>query len=61
MKVTMQDVIAAGYCVTGARVWFKANKLDFRAFMKSGIDADAVPRDPMALRIIQAAKVRHEH
>ena len=35
-RITMQDVIDAGYCPSGARRWFRANDLDFAAFLRDG-------------------------
>lgn len=39
-RVTIQDIIAAGYCASGARRWFRANNLDFAAFLRDGLDRD---------------------
>lgn len=35
----MTDITKAGYCARGARVFFQERDLDFRAFLKDGIDA----------------------
>lgn len=36
--ITMTDCRAAGYCATGIRRWFHEYNLDFRDFLKNGID-----------------------
>jgi len=39
-RVTIQDVRDAGHCVAGARRWFEAHGMDFRAFIAEGIPED---------------------
>lgn len=39
--VKLCDMRAAGVCAD-ARDWFKANGLDWRAFVRDGIDAEAL-------------------
>lgn len=36
--ITIDDIRNAGYCAFGARRWFEAYGLDFRAFIENGID-----------------------
>lgn len=38
MIVTMTDAQRAGYCAKGTKGWFKVHGLDFRDFLKNGID-----------------------
>lgn len=40
MIITIDDIIKAGICASGARRWFNAHGLDFRDFMRNGIDAE---------------------
>lgn len=42
LVITISDVRRAGHCVSGARRWFDAHGLDFRAFLKHGISAEAM-------------------
>ena len=42
MRLTINDVRAAGHCVKGARTWFAAHNLDFRDFVTNGIDSTAL-------------------
>lgn len=35
--ITIQDVRDAGYCVSGAKEWFRSRGLDFRSFLREGI------------------------
>ena len=38
--ITVDDVQKAGHCARGARRWFEAHGLDFKSFLKNGIDAE---------------------
>lgn len=40
MIITMADVQRAGHCASGARRWFEGYALDFRDFLKHGIDVE---------------------
>lgn len=55
MIITITDIRNAGHCVAGARAWAKAYDLDFRDFLKNGIDADVVlaTGDAMAIQIVE--------
>ncbi|TIW05730.1 MAG: hypothetical protein E5V74_01705 [Mesorhizobium sp.] len=39
-RVTISDVRRAGHCVSGAKAWFDRHDLDFRDFIKNGIDEE---------------------
>lgn len=55
MRIYCTDIIRAGYCGTGMRRWFERYGLDFRTFLKDGIDEEvlAATGDAMALRVIE--------
>lgn len=36
-RVFLKDVVNAGYCVRGARAWFKSHDLNFREFIRTGL------------------------
>lgn len=40
--VTITDIRKAGHCPAGARAWFGAHDLDFRAFLKDGLPASTL-------------------
>ena len=40
--VTIDDVRLAGHCARGAKVWFQQYGLDFRAFLRNGIDTETM-------------------
>ena len=42
VTVTIDDVRAAGLCVNGSRAWFARHGLDFRAFLREGLDAQTL-------------------
>lgn len=41
-RITISDIRKAGHCVSGAKRWFEGHHLDFRAFLKDGIDAETL-------------------
>lgn len=49
-----------GFCLSGARKWFAQNGLDFRAFIRDGIDADRLIQtgDASALRLVAHVRDR---
>lgn len=56
--VTIAHVRAAGLCVNGSRAWFVRHGLDFRAFLRDGLDVDTLlaTGDAMALRVVNCAR-----
>lgn len=62
--VTVNDLRQSGFCVSGAIRLAKAYDLDFRDFVKNGIDADVLlartSDDALALRLVAAAVEREE-
>lgn len=41
-KITITDLRRAGHCASGIRRWFEAQGLDFRDFLKNGIDEETL-------------------
>jgi len=62
MRITITDIRNAGHCVAGARTWFGEYDLDFRDFLKNGIDADVLlaTGDAMAVQVVER-KIEREH
>lgn len=60
MIITIQHARDAGLCVHGLRHWFERHDLDFRAFLRDGIDADLVlaSGDAMVLRVVEYAQAQ---
>lgn len=58
--VTIDDVRAVGLCVNGSRAWFDRHALDFRTFLREGLDAETLlaTNDAMALRVVEHARAR---
>ena len=56
--ITINDVRAAGLCVNGSRAWFARHGLDFRVFLREGLDADTLlaTGDAMALHVVEYAR-----
>lgn len=59
-RVTINDIREAGHCVRGTSDWFKAHGLDFKAFLREGIDVDTFvgTGDEMAAMVVEE-KRRH--
>lgn len=63
MRVYAKDVKSAGYCLNiGARRWFARHNLDFREFMRDGMDAEAASHinDAFMTKVLEAARGRIE-
>ena len=60
--ITIAHVRAVGLCVNGSRTWFERHGLDFRAFLRKGLDAETLlaTNDAMALRVVEHARTRQE-
>lgn len=60
MRIEFRDVAATGLCVQGARRFFDAHGLDFRAFVREGIDESALNGidDANKDRVVEAARRR---
>jgi hypothetical protein len=65
MVVTMQHLRTIpyfgrrpGFCLRGARAWFERHGLDFRAFVREGIDAELLlaTGDGMARALVEWAR-----
>lgn len=39
LRVTVQDIRAARYCLAGVRPWFRRHGFDWQAFLAQGIEA----------------------
>jgi hypothetical protein len=57
--ITMRDVRAAQMCSRGAREFANRHGIDWRLFVTSGIPSEQLEAtaDPMALRIVEVARV----
>lgn len=53
--VTITDIRLAGHCVSGTREWFNAYDLDFRDFIRNGMDSDILlaTGDGLAQQVIE--------
>jgi hypothetical protein len=56
--ITINHVRAVGLCVNGTRTWFARRGLDFRSFLREGLQADILlaTGDAMALRVVEHAR-----
>lgn len=69
MIVTTRDVFTIrgysrrqGFCRSGARRWFAANHLDWRDFVKNGIEAERLlaTGDALAIAVVKWAAERQQ-
>lgn len=44
IRISIDDVRAAGFCVRGLRRWFEARGLDFQKFLEEGAPVSAAIR-----------------
>lgn len=58
--ITIDHVRAVGLCVNGTRTWFARHDLDFRGFLRDGLDADTLlaTGDAMARRVVDYAQAQ---
>lgn len=59
MKIYPKDCVAAGYClIPGTRDFFRKHNLDWRAFVREGIDSEILEAtgDWMAMELIRSKK-----
>lgn len=61
-RVTINDVRKAGHCVRGAKDWFDRHGLDFRSFLRDGIDEAEflAAGDALSRRIVDMKRARGE-
>lgn len=59
-RITIDDIIKAGHCPSGARTWFNAHSLDFRDFLKNGVEAEVLlaTGDGLAQRVVDRKRER---
>lgn len=55
LRITVTDTRLADHCVRGVKEWFEHYNLDFRDFLKNGIDAETflATGDALAARIVE--------
>jgi hypothetical protein len=60
MRVTIQDLRTARYCLAGVRPWFRRHDLDWQAFLDHGIEVDRLRAtgDALVEPVIAAAERR---
>lgn len=59
-KITIDDVRKTGHCVAGAREWFARHGLDFRDFIRNGIEEERflASGDVIATEVVKATRDR---
>lgn len=63
VRVTLLDCRASGcFCVEGGKAFFEKHGLDWKQFIRDGIDADELAKcnDAMASKIIEVAYGRQQ-
>lgn len=60
MIIKITDIRLAGHCPSGAKQWFDDMGIDFRSFLKDGIDSETLlaTGDGLAKQVVSRAKQR---
>jgi hypothetical protein len=62
MKVYVEHFRACGFClIPGTRDWFKQHGMNFRDFLKNGIDADKLPKNDAFADMVKAQAMKTQH
>ena len=58
MRVYVHHLRSARYCMKGSKSFFEKKGLDFRKFLKEGIEIETLEetKDPMALHITEGVR-----
>lgn len=61
-RVTIQDARELGFCVSGTRMFMERHGLDFKAFLRDGLDASDLlaTGDAMAERVVVHAQGKRD-
>jgi hypothetical protein len=59
LRITIKDLRASGICVD-ARLWFQRHDLDWKDFVRNGIDAEILlaTKDAQGVRVVEEARGR---
>lgn len=56
LHVTMADIMKAGHCISGTGRWFETQELDYRKFVREGVEASALLRKGDGFAVIVVGK-----
>lgn len=57
-RIMPQDVQRAGYCLAGSKKWFERHEIDFRAFIREGVEVSRLPADDAMVQHVLKVKER---
>ena len=59
-KVTVHHARRAGYCLLGCRAFAKRHNLNWKKFVREGLDAEELERlgDAIAMKVVEIARGR---
>lgn len=62
MIVQVRDAVDLGYCIKGIKEFCHRHSIDFRNFVKHGIDEEELIKtgDAMAVKVVERARLRNE-
>jgi len=60
MMVYIKDAVELGYCIKGLKEFCKRHDIDFKDFVKNGIEADIILKieDAMAFKLVEYARIK---
>lgn len=53
MLITVESCRKAGYCLKGVKEWCKRNGVDYKNFVRHGVDSDTLPNDYYVNQLIR--------
>lgn len=53
MLITVGSCRKAGYCLKGVKEWCKRNGVDYKSFVRHGVDSDTLPNDYYVNQLIR--------
>ena len=53
MLITIKDCVRLGYCTKGVKIYLQNCGVDFKEFLRKGVDSERLPKDPCVLKIIE--------
>lgn len=61
-RIYMRHIRKAGRCASGTSNWWKKHNLDWKDFVRNGIDGEVLVKigDPMAMQVVKIARAERD-
>ena len=62
MKIYLRHLRLVGYCVPSSRAWAKQHGVDWREFVRDGLDATVLESsgDALAMKLVEVARAEQQ-